>query len=942
MFEISSDELDILARIDDKEELRPFFFRKAKGLKWFNSLSERGYFNPDQNPKPLPSKEEGYINVPFWPAVEYLVSTSPELQFEENSEYAVKFIEIIRQVTKYSIAGEFSNYRTWWQFSKVIRNIPPSQIQYDDINLIDYWMSDPYERSLVAEEIGEKWLLDLLKIGDEHCKVLAGKLISIIYSLEFRNPTNERGRRKDVILRFRPWNAKKITKKIANEAGRVLGISVVRVLQDRLESILIETDSDKWSAVWRPAIDDHDQNHGTDHAEDTIIEAYRDSLLKYIESEPQGSREYLNELLSSPYETVRRVAVYAIDQQFIYLRNHVDCIITKQYFTSNFRHEMWNLLNRHYKDFGKEQQQRVLEVIDDQAEADEDEDEQPSEGQTAYSRAIWLSAIKSFDGDVAELYQKCVNIVGGEPEHPDFSSYMSGGIVDHKSPFSKEEMLSLEIPELIKQLDTYLATYQPSLGFTNPDLEGLVNMLRQVVKAEPLRFQNHLDKFTECDLAFVYPVIEAYRELWAEKAPLPWDEIWKNLLDFFLNLTKTVRFWSDLDAKKGNHFVANRHWIVAGIGRFIEAGTKSDEHAFSEKLLTQAEEIILILLEKEKGADFKNDSDAVSLAINSSRGQCIEALINITLRSCRLADKLYGNHVEVWMHFRSIYDAELRRSEIKEYEFSTLVVNYLPNFLYMSKEWVIDNLNSIFNLEDYQQWLCAMNGYAYVGIVYEEIYLYLKLKGHLIQALDDDNINSRVNDKIIQNIVIAYINDFESLEDESSMIHLLLARRQYQELSQLVWFVWTLRKDGEKNITIKVLELWRRLLEVINTSSREGGKIASKLCDWSAFVEYVNADNMKLLLAVAPFADEEYNSHAILESIARISAKQPFEAYEIWLELLKGTSHDFPEEAIRTSLVNLIRVGPDGLRKARHVVSEYLKGGNDRPDKLLREVTSIA
>ncbi len=54
MSELSAKELDLLQRIDEKEDLRPLFFRKVKGLKWFDPLAERGYFNPEANPKPLP------------------------------------------------------------------------------------------------------------------------------------------------------------------------------------------------------------------------------------------------------------------------------------------------------------------------------------------------------------------------------------------------------------------------------------------------------------------------------------------------------------------------------------------------------------------------------------------------------------------------------------------------------------------------------------------------------------------------------------------------------------------------------------------------------------------------------------------------------------------------------------------------------------------------
>lgn len=940
MIELTPDECDLLERIDDKEELRPFFFRKAKGLKWFVPLENRGYFKPEQNPRPLQSKEEGYINVPFWPTTEYLVSTSSELLSEKNQAYAEKFIEVIRTVTKYAIDQGFSNYRTWWQFSKVVQNIPLTLIHDEDLALFDYWLNDPYERTLVAKEIGEKWLTALLDSSDEHSKVLASRLLNIIYRLEFHEHERGSGTRREAVLRFRSWYAKNITKKVAAKAGKVLGTNAVQIFQDRLESILVESDNDKWSSVWRSAIADHKQNHGADGAEDIIIEAYRDSLLAYIEAEPDASREYVEEILFNPYETVKRIAVYAIDQRFIYLHGYVDHVITGQYFTSNFRHELWHLLNNHYKEFGTEQRHRVLEAIDGLTETDNSG--QLSKGATAYRRAIWLSAIKDHGDDVAQLYRECIDIIGGEPEHPNFSNYMSAGWVDHKSAISKEELLSWDADELIKQLNAYLGSYNPPPMFDGPDLEGLTKTLRQIVKVEPLRFYNQLQKYSTLELPYIYEFIEAYGELWAEKAQLPWEEIWGCLFVFCKDIINQETFWLPDKVRQGNAFVANKHRIVGGVARLIENGTRSDEHAFSEKYLAQAEEILLSLLENEKGEEFKPDSDAVSISINSPRGRCIEALINLTLRSCRLADKKHGGHIEIWTHFQPKYDAELARADIGEYEFATLVVNYLPNFLYMSKDWVLENLENIFEHDNYQRWLCAMNGYAYVGTVYEGIYKHLKDNGHFILALDDENIKERVNERIIQNIAVAYVNDFENLDDATSLIRRLLVRAKYQELSQLIWFLWTLRENGDEKIKTKVFSLWARLLDVIDTNSREGRRLASKLCDWSVFVDDVNDGNKHLLLAVAPFAEEEYNSHDLLESIAKISVKQPFEAYEIWLRLLEGTSQDFPEEAIRAALANLVQVGSEGLRMAKNIVSQYIMGGNEQPSRWLREIKGVA
>jgi hypothetical protein len=103
-------------------------------------------------------------------------------------------------------------------------------------------------------------------------------------------------------------------------------------------------------------------------------------------------------------------------------------------------------------------------------------------------------------------------------------------------------------------------------------------------------------------------------------------------------------------------------------------------------------------------------------------------------------------------------------------------------------------------------------------------------------------------------------------------------------------------------------------------------------------MDEVTDENKKLILAVAPFSEEGYNTYDLLRSIARISKRQPNEAYEIWHRLLEGANPDFPEEAIRETLTNFLKIGPDGLRMARNIVSEYLKGGNEQPSLWLREI----
>jgi len=935
MNELTAAQKDLLDRVKTKEELRPFFFRKVKGLEWFDALYEERFFSADQNPRPQPAKEEGYVFIPTWPATEYLAVTSFELRDPKNEEYAEKFLKIIRDCTKYARSENYGNYRTWWKFSQIIRNIPPQLITSGDIELFDYWLNDAYDRSLVADELGEKWISELLKSNNDHCNELAIKLLEKLYFVEIKDIKSGSFERKEAFFRFDNYHAQKITSKVAIEAGRKLGLSAVQVFYQPFMLLLKELQDDKLSCIWRPAIEEHEQNRGHEDATDILIQAFRDSLIGFIETYPEKAKQCVGELLNSNFETVKRIAIYLTSQHYELLGSFSDQIIIDIYFKSNFKHEMWHFLRNNYNHLDTRLQNIVVDIVNNLKVVDEEQEEKIRKKASAYKQAEWLSSIKHFHPDIEALYEETIRIAGSEPDHPDFSCYMEVGWGDEKSPFNMEELRLLNNDDLIDKLNKF----EDTGGFREPSLRGLTKCFKELVKSDPLRFYNHFDKFISSDVAFIYEIIEAYREMWGEnKVNIPWNDVWGSLLIFCMQIVDKEQFWSVECSRQRSSFIANRHWVVGAIASLIEDGTRNDEHAFDERFLGDAKKLLLLLLERQEGEEFNIDSDAVHIAINSPRGKCIEALINLSLRFCRLADKSRNDHKEAWQKFEAIYDGELEISNRGVYEFSTLVANYLPNFLYMSNDWVKNNLGKIFNQQNYQQWLCALQGYAYISRIYQVIYTHLKHNGDFIKALDDQNVREKVKERIIQNIVFSYINDHENLNDPESLIFILLKRNIYDEIRQVIWFIWTLRKGDDKKIIEKVFELWPELLSLIDLNTEDGRNLASKLCNWSSFVEEIDGDNKNFLLTVAPFAERIYNSSELLKNLARISDKQPFEAYEIWIKMLEGGTPDFPKEAVEQLLNNLTTEGSEGMRKAKEVVDIYLKRGLEGPELYLAEL----
>jgi len=937
MSNLTLKEFDLLDRLLSKPELEPFFFRDVKGLKWFDELFISGYFDSNKNPEPVAAEQKGHFRIPTWHAINYLVTIAPELQNSKNEIYAKKTLEILWSVSGDAKKRKMSNYRTWWKFSLILCEIPVELIQPSDVqNHLPYWLQDHFGRELAGEVFGETWLPKLLENTDSHSHELALSLIKVIYEFRFVEKDFMGKMRKEAKLPIEKHHLEKITQNI-RKAGEVIGRSSVEFFIENLRQCVITLENDSYCSIWRSAVEEHPQNEHKDAELGTIVVCVRDAIEGLLVSDLDSAKSIVGDLLIDELQMFRRIGIYFVDAHFSDLSHLSDRVLIEEHFIPNMRHEVWNYLNHHYNHLPQDQQDRVLNFITSIER--EDDDGKPHPGFSAYAQAVWLAAIRSHDSKLEKLYKEKCGIADAEPDHPDFSSYMwSGGFRGIKSPLSQEEILSLSVNELVSFLDEY----ETEDAFEGPSIEGLASTLRVSIKDHPLHYIRDLDAFKSTKASYLNAIIEGYGEAWKAKQKLPWKDIWERLLDFILALVQPEEFWILEDEAPRGTAQANRNWLVNSIGRLLESGLKDDEWAFDSSLLPNAKKLLLLLLEKQNGSDsFETDRDAVSIAINSPRGNCLEALINYGLRRCRLSDKEHGNHDLVWQELEPIFANELNTEPVVGYEFSTLVANYLRNFMYMSMGWTKRMLPKIFDKTDNLRWSCAMEGLAYVGTLHDDIYCYLRDNGDFIQALDQDSLREYVHERTVQSIGIAYLRDLESLDEPQSLISQLLSRHNSKELGILIGFFSPFEKEIDPVIREKSMALWPRILKVLDIETVEGKKLASRLCRWLGFIEEINNSNRNLIYESVEFAGADYHAYDTLKQIARLSRSQPLEAGKLWMIMLKGTSEDYPQEAIQEALQNLINEGREGKRLADTICSEYIKLGTDRPNQWRHEIIRV-
>lgn len=926
MEDLTAKQLSALERVKRKPELEPWLFKKVDSLVWFDAFSSAGYFDPSLNPAPV-EKEGNVFNIPFWPVTDYLFSSSVHIKNTANLDLAGKYLNLIECVTQHAIGNGFSNYRTWYQFSKILRNLPESVFEAKHAEMIRYWLQDKFEVGIVSNELCN-WMLELLCIDDNRSFKLA--LLAELFTPQ--KIVNNRGahEKSEARLYLKTYGDDNLIEAIASKVGSNFCKEGLDLLFNKLREVVAIVGGDEYSYMWRSAIEEHEQNQQADDAEDFIVVACREALLAYIKVEGKDASQYVEKLLTDKLSIIRRVALYAYGLSVNELGCElVDILIDELFLTANYKHEMWWLLRKNFAQFSAEQKEKLHALIDGIVN-----EENPNSA--IYIKSGWYDAIKKQDRKALGLYQNCIAITGITPEHPDFSSYMSTwSHEDEISPISRKEFTTIYKRDGAGALVELLNSYESPKSPMEPGLESLVREFKLFVIDECESVFKDFQTLKQLKLPFIYELIQAYSKLWSDEKMniLPWVDIWPEIIGLAEYLFFNDAFWGATE--ETNEFVGRTPWVVAGFCRFIEAGCKNDGMEFPYEYIEPILAILIRILEKQPPSNFDKNSDAVSVAINSPRGQCIEALVNLALFACRKYKTQKDKKLEKWTLFEWIFDQEL---EVKNnYEFYTLIPRYISNMYFLSEKWVDESFDKLLKDDHEVRWLCALQGFSGNNTLYPRLYDYLKQPGVYERVLDSEFIKKNTSQRYLDFGVLKYSVNKEKMEDKDSLISRLLGIADFDSLRRLVWiFHHGFAKN--KNAYEHIRELWPIISSKSDMTTIEGRKLASVLCEWSEYLLPLDEITKGWLLAVVPYAEIEHNAQNVLDSLVELSDLEPSDTLDIWGEMISvECPYPYPEKTYKDLFISLLNQGYEVQLKSQ-IVDKYLSYGVDSPFTWLQEV----
>jgi hypothetical protein len=875
--------------------------------RFFDALQEAGLFEASHNPAPVPAEEKGYVRIPYWSALDYLVRVARLSGEREDIPLANKVMAVVRSVSTWRDpdGNPRQNYHTAHKFASILGLVPTSAVTIGDLEFIPLWLSDRFERMLVGSALDEGALSRFLASSSSEDLNKAVVILRHCTAIEWRGAKeSDADERKPVMAVDNFW-IKELINRHARTIGEKIGRKAADVFLERVREVFGAGLRKTYSRLYRPAVEDHFQNHAWQEAENRSVEGLRDIVLSWCERDPSEAISFVEGLLSDDLEIVRRVGIYLVGKQWGDLKDLYPKILAPKFFDVKPLHELYTLLSEHFGELADTQKASTLAMIQQipiPAEGDE-----PSRF-LKRNQQRWLSAIigKGY-ASADEWYAKLQSdaAVGPLPEHPDFDSFIETTVGPGTSPYSAAELVAFATAGIAVEK---LNAFEERDSWRGPTMDGLATTLEAAVRTAPEPFLEVLPDFLQAKRRFQCSLISGLKQAWEatdrqreEKAD--WNHGWPKVVTFFEHLTRDADFW-----QKGPPDDDMRDWVTSAIVDCLHAGTSNDTRAYDRQLLPRTQALLETLLDKARAIEQPSE-DPMTQALNWPKGRAIEALFSQALRACRAGDATSGSHQAEWNDIRPVFDTELAKCRHANYEFSTLCGSYIAQLSYMDANWTKERILQIFPSDFPLNSVCAIDGLGYASFSIP-IYTLLVESGVLNRALTYDLKGRGGREKLLERIAAVYLWGEEALE--SPRFSRIFESGRIEDLETVARVFWMVRGETvSAEQKERVIRYWERCMALTQKLS-EPTKLFSSLSLLSCYLNTADGRERELLVGVAPFVYIGHNVYEFVNDLARLAEVSPDGVSAALSAMIRSQIPDFDYE---DRLKKLLRILVDRGKK---------------------------
>jgi hypothetical protein len=748
----SPDDLSNLTKYIAKPEHRRYFFQKCNNPNWLEHLKSINAFSTPQESL----RENGYIRFIIWPESQYLARIANQKPQE--------VFDIIKNLnsTNQSVLHDFA--------ISAIESSIEIATQYVDVICRDKWVENSYNL-ILPDKIAD--LMDILASAGNTKEAL--RLARALFDTKVDPPlqTSDESENPLSYIRYeaRPhfdtWRFGEIMSKKLNGLKKNDPKGLFSVLSTKLRQAIelekrINTDDSFYelSHIWRPDLASA-RSMSNEDAKNILLDGII-NLIKECKDDESVLKEFIKILKTHPWALFRRLEV------FTYLTNpspfsvEIEAILSdpKIIVAYNLRREYLVLLEREYSTLSDIAKDGILKRIELGPDFKKPEDF--TEDQFLRTKLDWkslyLKAIQEHLPKKEKLeYSAIVEKYGERTDH-------DGQIVTwdgNQSPISSIDLSEFTAEDTIQ----YLADYKiPEDPFARHSSGGLGSVFAGLVSENPNKYVSVGNLFFDKKIRpiFFYHLTNGLKEAIKNGKEINWLSV----IDVYHKIIVEVEYTSEAQNKDEQDWNSVQRAVSDFIGYVLGNNSCLIPTSLKEKIWAI---ILTLTADPEPTPEYENkndgvDKDPMTLAINTTRGEAMHAVINYGLW---IARNLEDKSVEVKMpiEITELLDKHLDISQDPSLAIRSVYGWRLPNIFYLNLPWLTKNKEKIFPKDNTDYLLAAWQGYLANNVI-KELFTILKQEyydfiSHLGTMKDNGYRRDEIEERFPQQVMVIYANEFE-------------------------------------------------------------------------------------------------------------------------------------------------------------------------------------
>jgi hypothetical protein len=720
-----------------------YFFEKIQSPLWIEPLLAIDCFSSPEKPE----RKGQYIRFPFWPQSRYLSRVASEAPAE-----VLNVILGIERTENVRVHEDYATAALLMPPNHAARLAPEAK----------KWIELPYQMSL-PEKLGR--LVEHLARGNQADAAL-DLARAILWPLPDPRLSEEEGAVGTLnlppqpVARFDSWEYEEILGErvpVLIERAKERALSLLSdLLEETIRLSLVDRepeDRDDFSHVWRPAIEEHEQN--SDHGpREFLVTAVRDAAEVLI---PERGSAILELIESRRFRVFQRIGLY-LRRKF----PNADADGTARLIAGRdiqedraLHHESFHLLSEVFGNLPGEVQEAYLNSVDEGpnpeawlSHRERQTGRRPTEEETeqfVQECRYWsLWPIQEFLNQQWRARFESLKESFGELDHPDLLVY-SRSWSGPTSPKTSADLESVSVEDIV----TYLRNWEPSDASMAPSPEGLGRALTQCVAADPRRFAEAAMRFERCDATYVRALLMGFNEACRQQLTFPWNSV----LQLCQWVVDQPRVDLELDPQYG---IRDPGWswtrrAIAGLLRTALSQTAEEPDYGLRRTIW---DIIRPLTDDPDPTPEDEDRfggsnmSPVDLSLNTVRGEAMLTAIHygLWIRRCmaksRGIEDLRAAGFDEMPELREVLDQHLDLLRDPSSAIRSVYGRLYPQLFLIDPNWASENIPKIFPEEDHLQTLryVAWEAYLVWNRIYDEVFDVLR--GEYDRAVDQIDPNT--------------------------------------------------------------------------------------------------------------------------------------------------------------------------------------------------------